>query len=91
MFNVDATSGKSQIVVIHSDGPLFPELHPRQESVEGFAEALKQRASTGGAIVRSIDFAPDGHALIPLWSRCRTGLPPCRAARSPRRGHWPPP
>jgi serine/threonine-protein kinase len=54
-FTVDGTSGKSQIVVIHSDGPLFSALDPREVSVQAFAEALERRVSEGGANVLSID------------------------------------
>jgi serine/threonine-protein kinase len=54
-FTVDETTGKSQVVVILSEGPLFAELQPGTESVEGYAEALEQRVSNGGAAVLSVD------------------------------------
>lgn len=55
-FNVDAsTLGKSRIVVIHSEKPLFDTLLPREESVEGFAQALGKVESTAGIL--SLDSA----------------------------------
>jgi len=43
----DTTLGKSKVVAIHSDAPLFPELRPSTESVGGFAEALAGQLSAG--------------------------------------------
>jgi serine/threonine-protein kinase len=55
-FNVDAsTLGKSRIVVIHSDKPLFDTLQPREESAAAFAEALQK--VKGAAGIRSLDSA----------------------------------
>ena len=47
--------GKSKILVIHSDAPLFDVMRPRTESIGGFAEALKQNDQNGSARVLSLD------------------------------------
>jgi serine/threonine protein kinase len=44
----DTTLGKSKILVLHADTPLFDELRPTTESAAGFAEALSKRSSSGG-------------------------------------------
>ena len=55
-FNVDQTTlGKSKVVVIFSDRPLFTELRPTTESVGGYAAALKKAEAAGGLQIRSID------------------------------------
>ena len=47
-FTVDAsTLGKSKVVVLQSEAPLFPELRPTTESVGGYAEALKAAVEAG--------------------------------------------
>ncbi len=57
-FTVDGTSlGKSKIVVLHSDGPIFDELRPTTESAGGFAQALRERTANGGARILSLDSA----------------------------------
>ncbi|MFK7837092.1 MAG: serine/threonine protein kinase, partial [Sulfitobacter sp.] len=54
-FTVDDSSlGKSKILVLHSDTPLFEEMRPFTESAEGYAEALRSRAASGG-IIHSLD------------------------------------
>ncbi|MGI3170844.1 serine/threonine-protein kinase [Pseudooceanicola sp. C21-150M6] len=53
----DSTLGKSKVVVIHSDGPIFPELRPTTESVEGYAAELEARAGLAEAGIRSLDSA----------------------------------
>ncbi len=55
-FTVDPTTlGKSKVVVIYSDKPLFAELRPTTESVGGYAAALKKAAENGDFQVRAID------------------------------------
>jgi hypothetical protein len=55
-FTVDATAlGKSKIIVIYSEKPLFPELRPTTESVGGFAEALKQAVDSGNLQILSLN------------------------------------
>ncbi len=55
-FTVDATTlGKSKVIVIHSEKPLFPELRPTTESVGGFAEALKKAVDAGALQILSIN------------------------------------
>ena len=55
-FTVDASSlGKTKVVVIYSDRPLFAELRPTTESVGGYAAALKKAEEEGGLQIRSID------------------------------------
>ncbi|HVH03993.1 MAG TPA: protein kinase [Amaricoccus sp.] len=39
-FTIDETFGKSMVIVFRTDRPLFADLRPMTESVEGFAEAL---------------------------------------------------
>lgn len=57
-FTVDDTVlGKSRIVVLWSDQPLFDELRPTTESVSGYAEALQKVRDTRGFHVNSIDSA----------------------------------
>ncbi|MGV8986883.1 MAG: protein kinase domain-containing protein [Cypionkella sp.] len=55
-FTVDATTlGKSKVIVIHSEKPLFPELRPTTESVGGFADALKLEVDAGTLQILSIN------------------------------------
>ena len=55
-FTVDATTlGKSKVIVINSDKPLFTEFRPTTESVGGYASALKNAAEGGDLQIRSID------------------------------------
>ena len=55
-FTVDATTlGKSKVIVIYSEKPLFPELRPTTESVGGFAEALKQAVDGGSVHILSLN------------------------------------
>ncbi|MFC6640102.1 protein kinase [Sulfitobacter sp. JBTF-M27] len=55
-FAVDGSSlGKSKILVLHSDAPLFREMRPTTESAVGYAEALSERAATGDQLIRSLD------------------------------------
>ncbi|MEW9921683.1 serine/threonine-protein kinase [Marimonas sp. MJW-29] len=55
-FTVDDTSlGKSKILVIHSDAPLFRQMRPGTESSVGYAEALRDRAENSDGIIRSMD------------------------------------
>jgi eukaryotic-like serine/threonine-protein kinase len=44
-FEIEETFGKSQVIVVHSNEPLFTQLRPTTESVDSFAEALRERLS----------------------------------------------
>ena len=55
-FTVDPTTlGKSKVIVVYSDKPLFAELRPTTESVGGYAAALKKTTGTGDLQIRAID------------------------------------
>ncbi|MBC7479342.1 MAG: protein kinase, partial [Pseudorhodobacter sp.] len=55
-FTVDPTTlGKSKVIVVYSDKPLFAELRPTTESVGGYAAALKKAAESGDLQIRAID------------------------------------
>ena len=55
-FTVDATTlGKSKVIVINSDKPLFAELRPTTESVGGYVAALQKSVEAGDLQIRSID------------------------------------
>ena len=55
-FTVDpSTLGKSLVLVWHSDAPLYDENRPREESVEAYAIALRDRAEAGLAEIYSLD------------------------------------
>lgn len=57
-FSVDGSVlGKSKIIALHSDGPLFDELRPTTESVESYAEALTTARETSRVTVTSLDSA----------------------------------
>lgn len=48
-FSVDDTTlGKSKILILHADIPIFDELRPTTESAAGFAAALSDRKLAGG-------------------------------------------
>ena len=51
----DSALGKSKILVIASEAPLFRQMRPTVESAVGFAEALSERAATGEGLIRSLD------------------------------------
>jgi eukaryotic-like serine/threonine-protein kinase len=53
-FTVDETFGKSQIIVFHTDRPLFPELRPTIESASSFAEDLADVLAAGEVTVHSV-------------------------------------
>ncbi|EAQ03166.1 Serine/Threonine protein kinase [Pseudooceanicola batsensis HTCC2597] len=53
----DSVLGKSKIVVLHSEQPLFDELRPTTESAAGYAEALAQLREDGALSVTSMDTA----------------------------------
>lgn len=57
-FNVDGSVlGKSKVVVLHSDQPLFDELRPTTESAASYAEALQAARSSGTLKIDSLDSA----------------------------------
>jgi hypothetical protein len=53
-FKVDPTFGKSVVVVLVTDRPLFGELRPTTESVASFAEALEAVLAAGSVKILSI-------------------------------------
>ena len=50
----DGEYGKSEVVAILSDAPLFDDLRPREESTSAVIEALSQRIERGGRGIRAI-------------------------------------
>lgn len=53
----DSVLGKSKIVVLRSEQPLFDELRPTSESAASYAEALKDLRNQGQLSVTSMDSA----------------------------------
>lgn len=53
----DSTLGKSKIIVLHSDAPLFDGIRPTTESAESYADALRAVADTGALQIRALDGA----------------------------------
>jgi len=53
----DSVLGKNQILVMHTDAPLFDELRPTTESATSYAEALVEARNAGNISIRSIDSA----------------------------------
>jgi hypothetical protein len=51
----DTTLGKTKVLVLHSEQPVFPELRPTTESAAGFAAALAERAASGALTSLSVD------------------------------------
>ncbi len=57
-FAVDGSVlGKSKVIVLYSDEPLFEELRPTTESAASYAEALTEVRETAGMSVNSLDSA----------------------------------
>ncbi len=54
VFQVDATSGKSKVLVFHASAPLFGTPRPTSESIAGFARALEERMAAGALEVYSL-------------------------------------
>ncbi len=55
-FRVDDSSlGKSKVLVIHSEAPLFRQMRPRTESAVAYAEALSEQAQAGEGLIRSLN------------------------------------
>ena len=55
-FQVDgSTLGKSKVMVLHSQEPLFSTLRPTTESATGYAEALSALAANGNQVIKSLD------------------------------------
>lgn len=55
-FTVDDSSlGKSKVIVLHSEEPLFDGLRPTSESASGYATALKDHVETNQASILSLD------------------------------------
>jgi len=53
----DTTLGKSKILVLHADTPLFDDIRPTTESAAGFAAALSERSLAGGLTGLTTDSA----------------------------------
>lgn len=53
-FLVDDTFGKTLVMALHSDRPLFDELRPTTESVRAFAEDLAETLAVGDVTVHSV-------------------------------------
>lgn len=53
-FTVDKTFGKSLVIVLHTDKPLFEVMRPTTESVESFAKGLKDVLDSGAVQVNSV-------------------------------------
>ncbi|MEM1431495.1 MAG: protein kinase [Pseudomonadota bacterium] len=53
----DSVLGKNQILVMHTDAPLFDELRPTTESSASYADALDEARNAGNISIRSIDSA----------------------------------
>ncbi|TMV11369.1 serine/threonine-protein kinase [Arenibacterium halophilum] len=51
----DSTLGKSKVIAILSDTPLFDGLRPTSESASGYAEALQEFAESNETSIRSLD------------------------------------
>ncbi|KAG1647590.1 putative serine/threonine-protein kinase Sps1 [Nymphon striatum] len=51
----DSTLGKSKILVLHSNAPLFEGMRPTTESATGFAQALQDSAQTDDGRITSLD------------------------------------
>ncbi|MEC7256678.1 MAG: serine/threonine protein kinase, partial [Pseudomonadota bacterium] len=51
----DSTLGKSKVIAILSDKPLFDGLRPTSESASGYAEALQEFAESNESSIRSLD------------------------------------
>ena len=51
----DSVLGKSRVIVLYSDQPLFGELRPTSESTESYVEALEAVSVKGELSVRSVD------------------------------------
>ncbi|MEO9778850.1 MAG: protein kinase [Sedimentitalea sp.] len=55
-FTVDDSSlGKSKVIVLHSEEPLFDGLRPTSESASGYATALKDHVASNQASILSLD------------------------------------
>lgn len=51
----DSTQGKSKVLVLHANRPLFDGLRPTTESVASFAQALREAHVTGDLSIKSLD------------------------------------
>ncbi|MEM9813148.1 MAG: serine/threonine-protein kinase [Pseudomonadota bacterium] len=54
-FVIDETFGKSKLVALHAETPIFPDRRPLQESVQSFTNALDQRIVGDGLDIRTVD------------------------------------
>ena len=55
-FRVDEdTLGKSKVIVLHSDLPLFTQMRPTTESAAGYAEALRDQDRNAATQILSLD------------------------------------
>lgn len=51
----DSLLGKSKVMVLHTNDPLFEELRPMTESAEGYAAALEAEQLAHAGTIRSLD------------------------------------
>ncbi|MEX0365898.1 MAG: protein kinase [Ruegeria sp.] len=51
----DSTLGKSKVIVLHSDLPLFTQMRPTTESAAGYAEALRDQDRNAATQILSLD------------------------------------
>jgi len=51
----DSALGKSKVLVLHSDAPIFEEMRPTTESAVGYAEALARQQAAQENLIRSLD------------------------------------
>ncbi len=51
----DTELGSSKVLVLRTDAPLFHDLRPISESVEGYAQALEEERANAEADIRSLD------------------------------------
>lgn len=51
----DSTLGKSKVIAIHSDKPLFSRMRPTTESASGYAEALRDQSRNQDTQILSLD------------------------------------
>lgn len=54
-FMIAPPLGKSKIIVLHSDQPVFDQIRPQEESAESFADALAARSASGAVAALTID------------------------------------
>ena len=51
----DSTLGKSKVIALYSDTPLFEQVRPTTESAASYVDALRTARDTGGFKIRTLD------------------------------------